>query len=175
MVEGDNSSGETDKDGDIYHNYRVNYVYITFDGLKFLLAHQPTRSSWVRLFLSGIPLPRPAPPSTSHTPFSQYVAHSCFCLKTVLLINCWVCACNKNHDSRWTIHLLLPHWSNGTGCSLGSRCKAPYTTGTGQGLDQSVASLRLWLWFTDATLPRWHLSSSASHCTLAWWGILLKN
>lgn len=36
MVEGDNSSGETDKDGDIYHNYRVNYVYITFDGAEIL-------------------------------------------------------------------------------------------------------------------------------------------
>lgn len=36
MVEGDNSSRETDKDGDIYHNYRVNYVYITFDGAQIL-------------------------------------------------------------------------------------------------------------------------------------------
>lgn len=176
MVEGDNTSGETDKDGDIYHNYRVNYVYITFDGAEILAGsptRPPTHSSWVRLFLSGIPLPSPAPPSTSHTPFSQYVAHSCFCLKTVLLINWWVCACNKNHDSRWTIHLLLPNSSNGTGCSLGSRCKAPYTTGTGQRMNQSVASLRLWLWFTDAMLW-WHLSSAASHCALIWWGRLFK-
>lgn len=126
-------------------------------GQKFVLAHPPSRSSWVRLFLSGISLSSPVPPSTSHTPFSQYVAHSCFCLKTVLLINWWVCACNKNHDSRWTIHLLLPNSSNGTGCSLGSRCKAPYTTETGRRLRQSVASLMLWLWFTAATL-RWHLS-----------------
>lgn len=41
MVEGDNSSGETDKDGDIYHNYRVNYVYITFDGAE-IRAGSPT-------------------------------------------------------------------------------------------------------------------------------------
>lgn len=45
MVEGDSSSRETDKDGDIYHNYRVNYVYITFDGAQILtgsLVRPPT-------------------------------------------------------------------------------------------------------------------------------------
>lgn len=49
MVEGDNSSGETDKDGDIYHNYRVNYVYITFDGAE-ILAGSPTHP----LFLGAL-------------------------------------------------------------------------------------------------------------------------
>lgn len=61
MVEGDNSSGETDKDGDIYHNYRVNYVYITFDGAEILAGSPTRRSSWVRLFLSCLPLSSPAP------------------------------------------------------------------------------------------------------------------
>lgn len=119
MVEGDNSSGETDKDGDIYHNYRVNYVYITFDGAQILagsLARPPAHSSPICLFCLVFHFLAALPP---HTPFSQYVAHSCFCLKTVLLINWRVCACNKNHDSRWTMHLLLPNFSNGTGCSLG--------------------------------------------------------
>lgn len=49
---------------------------------------------------------------------AQYVAHSCFCLKTVQLINWLVCGRNKNHDSRWTIHLLLLNISNDTSSSF---------------------------------------------------------
>lgn len=49
---------------------------------------------------------------------SQYVAHSCFCLKTVQLINWLVCGHNKNHDSRWTMHLLLLNISNDTSSSF---------------------------------------------------------
>lgn len=68
MVEGDNSSRETDKDGDIYRNYRVNYVYITFDGAQILtgsLAHPPTQlfSDFLGLSISHF---RAACPLTPH-------------------------------------------------------------------------------------------------------------
>ncbi len=89
--------------------------------LKFLLTHRPTRSLAhplssnflvlsVSHFLAGCSLTHPVP---------QYVAHSCFCLRTVPLINWWVCGCNRNHDSRWTIHLLLLNFSNDAGSFLG--------------------------------------------------------
>lgn len=88
----------------MYHNYRVNYVCITFDGAQILpgsFIRPPTHSTQILFCLSSVLSCLPP-----HTPFSQYVAHSCFSLKTVLLINWWVCTCNKSHDSRWTIHLL---------------------------------------------------------------------
>ena len=85
------------------------------------------------------------PPAPSH-PVSQYVAHSCFCLKTVQLINWWVCGCNKNHDSRWTIHLLLLNFSNDTGSSLGLVATLPPPRDCTA--SQQVCGLLLWLWFT---------------------------
>lgn len=69
--------------------------------LKFSLNHTKAHllthrvySNFLFCLYSTSPLPAP-----SH-PVSQYVAHSCFCLKTVQLINWCVCGCNKNHDSR---------------------------------------------------------------------------
>lgn len=56
MVEGDNSSRETDKDGDIYHNYRVNYVYITFDGAQILTGSLDFLVLSVLHFLAAWPL-----------------------------------------------------------------------------------------------------------------------
>lgn len=151
MVEGDNSSRETDKDGDIYHNYRVNYVYITFDGAQILtgsLVHPPSPLRF-SCFVC-IPLPSCLPP---HTPFSQYVAHSCFGLTTVLLINWWVCGCNKTHDSRWTIHLLPWNFSNDTeSSSHWALLEASIHPGTTQLLNQSVLCHWLWLWFIDDKL-----------------------
>lgn len=69
--------------------------------LEFLQSHRKAHlltrlliSNFLCCLYSTSSLPAP-----SH-PVSQYVAHSCFCLKTVQLINWWVCGCNKNYDSR---------------------------------------------------------------------------
>lgn len=114
MVEGDNSSGGTDKDEDIYCTIITGLIMfvlplMVFTFLQAPLSNHPLFSQFFLLLC--IPLSSLLPP---YTPSSQYVAHSCFSLKTVLLINWWIHTCNKSHDSRWTIHLLLWNASDTT-------------------------------------------------------------
>lgn len=161
MVEGDNSSGETDKDGDIYHNYRVNYVYITFDGAQILagsLVHPPAHSSPICLFclvfhfLAACPL----------TP------HFLNMLPTAASV--WKLSCSLTGGSALVIRIMTAD-EQCICCSqiflmaLGALWASPHDSihpGTGQLVNQSVASHRLWLWFTDAEL-QWHLPSLTSY------------
>lgn len=119
MSEGDNCLRRKDNEGDVYTVIRRFLMFVLplmalqlptiRQGRKVLFF--PQISGFVRTVGSHWPL--------AHNPGSQYVAHSCLCLKTVQLINCRVSACNKNHDGRWTMHLLLLNFSNDTGSSLG--------------------------------------------------------
>lgn len=128
MVEGDNSSGGTDKDEDIYCTIITGLIMfvlplMVFTFLQAPLSNHPPLLTVFRLLC--ILLSSLLPP---YTPSSQYVAHSCFSLKTVLLINWWLHTCNKSHDSRWTIHLLLWNGSDTT-YTLGAHCKTPASQG----------------------------------------------
>lgn len=129
MVEGDNSWGGTDKDEVIYCTIITGLIMFVLPLMvfKFLRAPSSNHPLFSLFFFCLLCIPRSSrlPP---HTPFSQYVAHSCFSLKTVLLINWWLHTCNKSHDSRWTIHLLLWNGSDTTS-TLGARRKTLATQG----------------------------------------------
>lgn len=148
MVEGDNSSGGTDKDEDIYCTIITGLIMFVLPLMvfKFLRAPSSNHPLVSHFFcLLCFPLSSRLPP---HTPFSQYVAHSCFSLKTVLLINWWLHTCNKSHDSRWTIHLLLWNGSDTTSALGGSRQDSGHP-GTVQ---LSLSPRWLWLLFADDRL-----------------------